>query len=70
MNVGVREIFKSIASDILDSCDDEKITQRSESFKLGYINNEYFNTTQKTVNNNQQQVKIDSQQGQGCCFKL
>lgn len=43
-NVGVYDLFKSITSDIVDNCDDEKIKCRSESIKLGYINNEYFNS--------------------------
>lgn len=42
-NVNVHDLFCSIASDIINSLDEEKINLRSESIKLGYLNSSYFN---------------------------
>lgn len=43
-NIGVQNLFKSMAEDILKSLDEEKLVLRSESIKLGYLNNQRFNS--------------------------
>lgn len=43
-NIGVQNVFKSMAEDIIKSMDEEKLTLRSESIKLGYLNNQNFNS--------------------------
>lgn len=47
-HVNVHDLFCSIASDIINSLDEEKITLRNESIKLGYLNNGYFNNSERT----------------------
>ena len=50
-NIGVQNLFRSMAEDILKSLDAEKLVLRSESIKLGYLNNQCFNCGNNDNNN-------------------
>ena len=49
-NIGVQNLFRSMAEDILKSLDAEKLVLRSESIKLGYLNNQCFNCVKRLSN--------------------
>ena len=51
-NIGVQNVFKSMADDIIKSMDEVKLTLRSESIKLGYLNNQNFNSDSKNAEQN------------------
>ena len=51
-NIGVQNVFKSMAEDIIKSLDEEKLTLRSESIKLGYLNNQNLNNNSKNTEQN------------------
>ncbi len=71
-NLGIRELVKTVANDIIDAFDEESLKIRSESFKIG-VNGKIY-TNQFNIDNNEEKnfalrgVKINStSEKKNCC---
>jgi hypothetical protein len=72
LNKGIKEVFEQLTYDIIDTSDKSSLYNRSESVKLGYINNDFFQNN----NNNNALVNKSTDHGQlatdlqnNCCFR-
>jgi hypothetical protein len=60
-NKGIKEVFEAITYNIIETIDKSSLYTRTESVKLGYINNDYFQ------NNNNIIKKTENQGNEQCC---
>ena len=69
-NIGIKELFETIAEEIMVKIDSDTLNIRADSFKIPMINGEYFNKEKKDydrkVNNSHSQSYINRPD---CCYK-